>query len=196
MKYICLHNVVLKSTENGNNLAKWKQIIIFKNSIWVNVLVTFRQWRNRMSLWKILSVSYVYFKNIYFYFELNNPLNPLPSVALTGYAGKIKIVLQVKTTLPTIQCERQPPHLRRVEPVDVGTFVGCCCGLEWEKCLTGGVRRPEHRIWKEKLSFEGRLRRETGRRFSEPQMVSRGLSNRAHGEMSRTVSAFGNGKRD
>lgn len=48
-----------------------------------------------------------------------------------------------QTTLPRIQFERKSPHLRRVELVNVGTFVGCC-GVCWSKkkkkkknCLTG-----------------------------------------------------------
>ncbi|TNN68516.1 hypothetical protein EYF80_021301 [Liparis tanakae] len=113
------------------------------------------------------------------------------------YPGIEKVVVQIQTTLPTIQREQKSPHLRRVEPVNVGTFVGCSRS---EKLFDREVRRPVHSDPKTEVVPPGAspaVCESTGSRTRAPQMIRPGLSNRAAGEMSGTApAASGEGKRD
>lgn len=70
---------------------------------------------------------------------------------------------QIKTTLPTIQRERQPPHLCRVE-LWTWEHWRIAVALEWKKMFDREERRPMLRGWKEKFSFEACVGRLTGRR--------------------------------
>jgi len=112
------------------------------------------------------------------------------------YPGIGKVVVQIQTTLPTIQCEQKSPHLRRVELVNVGTFVGC----RSETLFDREVRRPVHSDLKREVFFPGAspaVCESTGRRTRAPQMIRTSLSNRAAREMSGTApAASSEGKRD
>lgn len=49
----------------------------------------------------------------------------------------VVVVIYTKTTVPIIHCEKNSPHLRRVEPVAVGKLVGCGL-IEWTAVWQGG----------------------------------------------------------
>lgn len=131
-----------------------------------------------------------------------------------------KTLFRDATTLPRIPRVRKSPHLRRVELVNVGTSVGCCGSLAGVKNLfdreaEGSRAERRKRGWEQSLFFFlnyhyhysracvfmcARVpvtRNESRKADSGATPRIRGsLSNRAQSEMSRTVSASSDGKRD